>query len=63
LPPEAPLPTDERDLTFLGLVGFEDPPRAGVAEAVATARAAGIKVISPLATTPTPPWRWLARSA
>ena len=45
LPPEAPFPTDERDLTFLGLVGFEDPPRAGVAEAVATARAAGIKVI------------------
>jgi calcium-translocating P-type ATPase len=45
LPQEAPLPSDERDLTFLGLVGFEDPPRAGVAEAVAVARAAGIKVI------------------
>jgi magnesium-transporting ATPase (P-type) len=45
LPPEEPFPIDERDLTFLGLAGFEDPPRAGVAEAVATARAGGIKVI------------------
>jgi calcium-translocating P-type ATPase len=44
-PAEEPPPADETDLTFLGLIGFEDPPRAGVAQAVATARGAGIKVI------------------
>jgi calcium-translocating P-type ATPase len=42
---DAPLPTDEADLVFLGLVGFEDPARPGVVEAVAATRAAGIKVI------------------
>jgi sodium/potassium-transporting ATPase subunit alpha len=45
------LPTDckrsdfERDMDFLGLVGLEDPPRAGVPEAIAKCRTAGIKVI------------------
>ncbi|RSO03544.1 haloacid dehalogenase, partial [Streptomyces sp. WAC 06725] len=31
-------------LTLLGLVGLEDPPREGVAEAIATCRHAGIKL-------------------
>ncbi|WP_327103014.1 cation-translocating P-type ATPase [Nonomuraea glycinis] len=34
----------ERDLTLLGLLGLEDPPRDGVAEAIATCRRAGIKL-------------------
>ncbi|GAT71023.1 haloacid dehalogenase [Planomonospora sphaerica] len=34
----------ERDLTLLGLVGLEDPPRDGVTEAIATCRRAGIKL-------------------
>ena len=34
----------ERDLTLLGLVGLEDPPREGVAEALADCRQAGIAV-------------------
>ena len=37
--------SDETDLVFLGLVGLHDPPRPGVADAVAAARTAGIKVI------------------
>lgn len=36
---------DERNLEFCGLVGFFDPLREGVAEAVAEAQAAGIKVV------------------
>ncbi len=35
----------EHDLKFLGLVALEDPPRAGAAEAIGRARAAGISVI------------------
>jgi len=33
------------DYTFVGLVGIEDPPKHGVAEAVLTAHAAGVKVV------------------
>ncbi|MBL9110157.1 MAG: cation-transporting P-type ATPase [Myxococcales bacterium] len=35
----------ERELVVYGLVGLEDPPREGVAAAVATARSAGIRVV------------------
>lgn len=35
----------ERELTFLGLVGMMDPPRAGVKEAVAMCRQAGIRAV------------------
>ena len=34
----------EQDLTLFGLLGFEDPPREGTADAVERCRAAGIKV-------------------
>lgn len=35
----------ERNLTFAGLMGLTDPPRAGVREAVAQCRAAGIRPV------------------
>ena len=34
----------ERDLELLGLIGLEDPPRAGAARAIAACRSAGIRV-------------------
>jgi Ca2+-transporting ATPase len=37
-------PTYE-DLTFLGLVGFHDPPRIDVKEAIAACRQAGVRVV------------------
>ncbi|AKT39209.1 cation-translocating P-type ATPase [Chondromyces crocatus] len=35
----------ERELTFLGLVAMMDPPRAGVTEAVATCKKAGVRAV------------------
>jgi Ca2+-transporting ATPase len=35
----------EKDLEFVGLIGFEDPPRQGVKETIATAAGAGIRTI------------------
>ena len=46
--PEPPAPGDLREpngLVLLGLVGMWDPPRPGVAEAVADCQAAGVRVV------------------
>ncbi|SDJ42609.1 cation-translocating P-type ATPase [Aliiruegeria lutimaris] len=43
--PDAREPIEEEGLTFLGLVGMEDPPRAEVRDAVALAAHAGIRTL------------------
>ncbi len=49
LAPDGPLPDDatavERDLTFVGLAGLEDPPRPEVPGAIAELRAAGVRIL------------------
>ncbi len=39
------LPTPPKDLELLGFVGMMDPPRPGVADAIRTARSAGVHVV------------------
>ena len=34
-----------KDMTFLGLISLQDPPRKGVGETIQTIKKAGIKVI------------------
>ncbi|MFF5211114.1 cation-translocating P-type ATPase [Streptosporangium sp. NPDC000396] len=43
-PADSTVAKAERDLTLLGLVGLEDPPRDDVAEAIGKCRLAGIKL-------------------
>jgi sodium/potassium-transporting ATPase subunit alpha len=45
LPPNCPREAQEQALTFCGLVGINDPPRAEVDAAIAACHTAGIKVI------------------
>ena len=42
---ELPREEAERDLTWLGVAALEDPPRAGVADAVRRCRQAGLRII------------------
>ncbi|GAA1468728.1 cation-translocating P-type ATPase [Microbacterium thalassium] len=44
LPPDAAVDAPPSGMTLLGLEGMDDPPRAGVADAVAECRSAGIAV-------------------
>lgn len=44
-PAELTIADVEQNLTFLGLVAMEDPPREGIAEAVATCHRASIRII------------------
>ncbi|MDA8319192.1 MAG: HAD-IC family P-type ATPase, partial [Actinomycetota bacterium] len=44
LPADADADAAERDLTLLGLVGLEDPPRVDVSDAIAACRRAGIRL-------------------
>lgn len=43
-PPPESADAAETDLTLLGLIGIEDPPREGAADAIAACRRAGIRV-------------------
>lgn len=45
LPPDTGPEFIERDLTLLGLVGMQDPPRAEARDAVARCRRAGVKTV------------------
>ncbi len=45
LPPDCPRDAEEQALSFCGLAGIEDPPRADVEAAIATCHGAGIQVI------------------
>lgn len=45
LPPDCPHEAQEQSLIFCGLVGVDDPPRAGVGAAIHACHEAGIKVI------------------
>ena len=51
----------ETGLSLLALIGFEDPPRPDVAEALAACQTAGIKVAMITGDHPGQPPRWLAR--
>ncbi|MDE3074058.1 MAG: cation-transporting P-type ATPase [Chloroflexota bacterium] len=43
--PELPVEAAERDMTLLGFVGFEDPPRPEARASVLTLQAAGVRVV------------------